>query len=118
MRAQLRTAFSIIGLTMAIVGTAAAQGRTVTHALTAVVPSIVQVEVVAGQFGPGGYPLVRVRTNDRAIRAQLANGVPAEELSSPTVRFSGVTHAKGGEAGLEGGVQVEPGIIRYTIVRP
>ena len=62
MRAQLRTAFSIIGLTMAIVGTAAAQGRTVTHALTAVVPSIVQVEVVAGQFGPGGYPLVRVRT--------------------------------------------------------
>ena len=118
MWAQSRTAVSIIGLVLTSAGAAAAQGTPVTHVLTAIVPSIVRVEVVAGRFSLGGYPLVRVQTNDPALRAQLANGVPPEELSSPAVRFSGVSHAKGGESGLEGAARVEPGIVRYTIVRP
>ena len=118
MWAHSRMAVSIIGLVLTSAGAAAAQGRPVTHLLTAVVPSIVRVEVVAGQFSLGGYPLVRVQTNDPALRTQLANGVPAEVLSSPAVRFSGVSRAKGGESGLEGEARVEPGLVRYTIVRP
>lgn len=98
---------------------AGAQGRpvtTITYALTVVVPSIIQLVVDESAQDPGGLPVVRVITNDRAIRARSAAGVVGEMVLRGALEGGRIDHAKGGEGDPVGGAALPQ--VRYTQVTP
>ena len=98
--------------------TAAAQGRTLTMTLTAVVPSVVRYVVDESTRTADGGPTVRVITNDPLIRAAFARGVTPERapmvLASATPETS--AHAKG-DAQIDR-VTADSKLLRYTVVTP
>ncbi|HEX7919208.1 MAG TPA: hypothetical protein VF454_07380 [Gemmatimonadales bacterium] len=97
---------------------AAAQGRTLTMTLTAVVPSVVRYVVDESTRTADGAPTVRVISNDPLIRAAFARGVTPERapllLASATPEAS--AHAKG-DARIDL-VAADTKLLRYTVVTP
>ncbi|HVX87485.1 MAG TPA: hypothetical protein VG940_01055 [Gemmatimonadales bacterium] len=95
-----------------------AQGRPARQAqqvVTAVVPSIVRVVADPVARNADGSPLLRVITNDPAIRARYGAGVPTVVVRRGDAAADLTIHAKGGsDLEPEAGVEVR----RSTIVAP
>ena len=111
---------SIIALAFGAVAPAGllAQGAPVRRSqqvLIVAVPSIVRVVADPDARNPDGSPVLRVVTNDPAIRAQYAAGVPTTVVLRGEASIDPTRHAKGGsDLDPEGGVEVR----RSTIVAP
>ncbi|HWA41181.1 MAG TPA: hypothetical protein VG712_06180 [Gemmatimonadales bacterium] len=90
-------------------------GRQSQHLVTAVVPSIVKMVVDPVARNVDGSPVLRVVTNDPAIRARYAGGVPAVVIRRGDVATDLTVHSKGGgDLEPEAGIEVR----RSTIVAP
>lgn len=90
-------------------------GRQAQQTVTAVVPSIVRVVADPVARNADGSPLLRVITNDPAIRARYGAGVPTVVVRRGDAAADLTLHAKGGsDLEPEAGVEVR----RSTIVAP
>lgn len=109
-------AFSIFAL---LPGATWAQGRPgseVLLTLTVVVPRVVQLVVDTSAGAPDGIPVVRVISNDRAIRLQAASGVPGEFVTLPGREGPRIQHTKG-DQGVDQ-PREDLLLVRFTQVAP
>ncbi len=85
------------------------------HNVRVVVPSIVRIIADPVARNVDGSPVLRVVTNDPAIRAQYAAGVPTVVVRRGDSSVDPTRHAKGGsDLEPEAGVEVR----RSTVVAP
>lgn len=120
----MRTQYLALALTIAALGAVAptqaeAQQRGYARTATTVsfrVPSIVKLVADQTARTSDGAPVIRVITNDPALRAALANGVTPEVVRLAATAQEHQVRAKGGEATPDAtdGTRV----VRYTVVTP
>ena len=122
MKARIKIA--LIGLAAAAAlpftpDTGAAQGvyrsgATIIYTLSVQVPSVVKLVVDPTAKNPDGTPLLRVLTNDRAIRAAAAQGITPQLIQLASAPEGRELHAKGSEAPATS--RDEGPVLRYTVV--
>lgn len=112
------TSFAALLLAVATPRGIAAQGSPrgqAQHTMRVVVPSIVRIVADPVARNADGSPVLRVVTNDPAIRAQYAAGVPSAVVRLAESTIDPARHAKGGsDLEAESGVEVR----RSTVVAP
>jgi hypothetical protein len=113
--------FSLLGVLFAspLYGqgaTAQGRGATMVATVRVVVPAIIRVVVDSTELDPNGLPVVRVRTNVPALRAQAR---PAPELrTQPDFALVARGQTRGGANSGPGVEVVEPMVVRYTSALP